>query len=97
MKECNPAGVGGWRGGEVSLRLQQRPALSLNFPSIFMSLSFVMLSINFYSWAHSFSTFISSLTLVPVQTMIDTAVAEQNSNHAHTLMNQPDANMWQTC
>lgn len=53
MKECNPAGVGGWRG-EVSLRLQQRPALSLNFLSIFMPLSFVTLGIDFYSCAHSF-------------------------------------------
>jgi len=46
MKECNPAG--GWRlvGGKSPW-----PALSLNFPSIFMPLSFVKLSINFYSWA----------------------------------------------
>lgn len=95
MKECNPAGVGGWRGGTFPSATAEActlSELSLYFHVVTPATDFCDAMRHFYPCAQSFITFISFLTTVPGQTMIINAFAEQNSNYVQT-----DANMRQTC
>lgn len=96
MKECNPAGVGGWRGGTFPLATAEActlSELSLYFHVAAPATVLCDTRHQFCPCAHSFITFSSFLTPVPVQIMITTTVAKQNSNYVHTLMHQPDANI----